>query len=73
MAKFKIEFDREACIGAYACVGMCPENWKKAKDGKADLVKSVITEEEFEKNKAAAEACPVRVIKIMDEKGKQVV
>jgi len=39
MAKYKIEFDREACIGAAACVVSAPEFWKITDDGRADLLK----------------------------------
>ena len=37
MARYKIIFDREVCIGALACNVVAPEFWKLAKDGKVDL------------------------------------
>jgi ferredoxin len=82
---YRIEYDRESCIGAAACVAAFPERWSLADDGKADLkgskqnddnTKQVleITEEEFQKMKDAAEACPVSVIHITDlATGKRIV
>ena len=37
MAKYKIEFDREACIGALSCYASAPEFWPRSDDGKVDL------------------------------------
>lgn len=36
--KYRVVYDREACIGAAACAAVAPEFWKMADDGKADLV-----------------------------------
>ncbi len=70
--KFKIIYDREACIGAAACVAVCPKHWKIAADGKADLLGSKKTKDgKFEKivdevecNQEAADSCPANAIKI---------
>lgn len=74
MAKYKVVFDRDACIGALACLAAHPKLWKKAKDGKVDLVKGkknkegkyelLIDENEFKAHKESADACPVSAIKI---------
>jgi ferredoxin len=77
--RYKIVYDREACIGAAACVAAYPERWEIVDDGKADLTgKDVarnddnteqtveITEEEFQKMMDSAQACPVTVIHIID-------
>lgn len=75
MAKFKIIFDRNTCIGAFACVASAPDFWKYADDGKVDLagatdegngMYSLIVEDEkaIEALKASAEACPVYAIKV---------
>ena len=75
MAKYKIEFDREGCIGALACCAVAQKFWIDDKDGKVDLEGAtfnqetgkwelIIDEEELEVNKEAAEVCPVDVIKI---------
>jgi len=74
MAKYKITFDRNTCIGAFACVAADAETWKYADDGKVDMEGStdegegmytlIVDEVELEKHKAAAEACPVYAIKV---------
>jgi len=75
MAKYKVTFDRNTCIGAFACVAADPDHWTYADDGKVDLkqaekadenVFTLIVEDpkEIEALKAAAEACPVYAIKI---------
>lgn len=73
MAKFKIIFDRELCVGALACEWANPLFWKAAKDGKVDLANAkfneqtrkwelIIDEVDLPKNKEAADACPVDAI-----------
>ena len=75
MTKYKIEFDREACIGALSCYAAAPKFWPRADDGKVDLTGAefnkdtkkwevIITSKDFEVNKEAEEVCPVFVIKI---------
>lgn len=74
MTKYKVIFDREACIGAIACVSVNPKYWvmdddgkanlkgaKKNKDGKWELI---VDEEDLQINKDAAEVCPVLAIVI---------
>ena len=75
MAKYTIEYDRDGCIGAGSCVGACPDNWQMdTNDNKANVLKKDIEEDEFQKNKEAAEACPVGVINIVNnETGEKVV
>ena len=82
MAKYKIVYDREGCIGVGSCAllalkfwKMTPENdkadllgAKKRKDGKWELI---IDENDFFVNTEAARNCPVNVIKIYDESGKE--
>jgi len=75
MAKYKIEHDRQNCIGCSACAGIDENFWKMDEgDGKSNLVDSKkrddgweerdIEEADFPKNKEAADACPVNVIHI---------
>lgn len=74
MAKYKIIYDREACIGAAACAAVAPQFFEMNEDNKADLLKGKKnTEGKFERvieakdEKAAMEAvdvCPVSVIKV---------
>ena len=66
MAKYKIEFDEEGCIGCGACEAQCAENWEidtekqKARPKKTEL-------DEISCNKDAADVCPVDVIKIVEK------
>ncbi len=82
---YKLDFDREACIGAAACVAAYPKRWSLADDGKADVKggrsnddnskqELEFTQEEFEKMMNSAQACPVNVIHIIDLKtGKRLI
>lgn len=74
--KYKIIYDKEGCIGAGACEAVAPLFWKVI-DYKATLIPNesqksevkeelIITSEDFKIHLDAAEACPVRVIKIFD-------
>ena len=72
MAKYKIIYDREACIGAIACVAVNPKYWVMDPDGKANLKGSkknkdgkwelIIDEDNLQLNKDSAEVCPVLAI-----------
>ena len=75
MTKYKIEFDREICIGALACNAVAENFWPRAEDGKVDLTNAtyneqtkkwelIIDEKDFEINKDAADVCPVDAIVI---------
>jgi ferredoxin len=74
MKKYKIIYDREACIGAIACVAVNPKFWVMDPDGKANLLGAkknkegkwelIIGEDDFIINKDASEVCPVLAIKI---------
>ena len=70
MAKYKIEFDRELCIGALACTAVAEKFWPRAEDGKVDLTNAtynektkkwelIIDENDCEINKEAASFFPV--------------
>jgi len=60
---YKIDQEHDKCIGCGACVAVCSDNWEM-KDNKAVPKKTDLTEDELECNKEAAEACPVKCIKI---------
>jgi|TARA_Y100000310_G_C20474152_1_gene711550 ferredoxin len=75
MTKYKIEFNRELCIGALACNAVSPDFWPRSEDGKVDLAKAKFNEEtkkwelriedkDLQVNKESAEVCPVEAIKI---------
>ena len=78
--KYLIEYDRDGCIGAAACVAVQPDQWVMVDDGKADLKDSKkegknwikeIDESELQIYKDAAESCPVTVIKIFEKDTKK--
>lgn len=84
MPKLRIEYDRNNCIGAFACTAADPKRWiANANEGKADLIDGKSEGEKFflelecsseEKDTilTAAQGCPVNVIKVIDkESGKQ--
>jgi len=83
--KYRVELDREVCIGAAACVAVDPDNWTIVEDGKVDLKDSIkdnktgffvreIDESELKKWMESAESCPVTVIHITDlETGKRLI
>lgn len=62
MAKFKIEVDRDVCIGCGACEAQCPDNFKMGDDSKVKVKKSEV--DELGCCKDAEEVCPVDAIKI---------
>ncbi len=65
MAKYKIKYDREICIGCQSCVSICPNNWEE--DG--DKVKVKETEvDDLGCNKEAEDICPVDAIKVEEIK-----
>lgn len=66
MAKYIIEHDRENCIGCGACVAVNDDNWEMDDDGKSNCKNINIDEKNLEREKEAAEACPVNVIHIKD-------
>ena len=81
--RYKIVYDRDKCTEFGGCAAASPQ-FTIAHDRKADLVKGKknkqgfyeldITEEEYAKNKDAAEICPVKVIHIIDLKtGQQII
>lgn len=75
MAKYKIIYDREACIGALGCLGVSEDFWELKDDGKVDLKGSVFNEEtqkwelildekDFDIAKSSEDSCPVQAIKV---------
>lgn len=73
--KITVCHKRNDCIGCGSCALVAPDRWQmNAEDGKADLkdgewkgdefVVAKINEEEFKKNKEAADVCPVGIIRV---------
>ena len=72
--RYRIEFDREGCIGVASCEGVHPDGWKLGEDGKANCLHYEFDEDELEKQLEAAKVCPVNVIHIIDTKtGKKLI
>ncbi len=77
--KYKLEHNRPDCIGCAACAAVAPDFWTMDDtDGKSDIVgckkrddeweELDIEEKDFQRNKEAAESCPVNVIHITNKK-----
>lgn len=72
--KYRIVHDRPGCIGCSACVSVNEKYWEMKDDGKSSIKHSNMKhdgdcevlddDEDFDKNKEAAEVCPVNVIHI---------
>lgn len=72
----KVLHHRNNCIGCNICFEIWPLRWRLSRvDGKCTLVDGVekkgvwqarISADELEENRKAAEACPVKVIRIID-------
>jgi ferredoxin len=69
-----ITLQREKCIGCNYCVELAYERWRMSKkDGKTNLLGSVnrkgfhtvkVGDIEYDENIRAADACPVKIIKV---------
>ncbi|MBI2110753.1 ferredoxin [Candidatus Woesearchaeota archaeon] len=64
MAKYKVEVDKETCIGCSACVAACDNFVMDDSVNIAVPVKKEIDEDEYKVNKEAEEICPVQAIKV---------
>ena len=62
MAKYKIVFHKEKCIGCGTCAAVCPGNWE-LKDGKGHPIKEEV--KTLGCNQVAAENCPASAIEIV--------
>lgn len=59
----KATIDRDGCIGCSVCADTCPEVFRMADDGLAEVCGD-ITEENASEAKEAADNCPVTVITV---------
>ena len=81
MAKYKMEYNRAECIGAGACVAAGPDIWtlNEGGDTKADVKAELnpkvegdmqyleFDEDMLQQHMDAAQACPVTVIKVINQ------
>lgn len=74
MNKIKLIHYRDSCIGCAICFEMQPDLWRMSrKDGKASLVGGILNKKVYQRDvplpaaelQAVAEACPVRIIKVI--------
>ena len=59
----KATIDRDGCIGCGVCVGVCPDVFRMADDGLAEVY-AELNASTFESAKEAEENCPVSVIQV---------
>jgi len=64
LAKYKINYEEEKCIGCGTCAALCPDNWEMQGD-KAKPKKTVLGEAGC--NKEAEESCPVNCIHVTEQ------
>jgi len=60
----KASIDREGCIGCGLCPSICPEVFRMAEDGFAEVYVDEVPEGAEEAAKEAEESCPVSVIRV---------
>ncbi len=70
----QIVYKRDKCIGCNYCIELAPGRWRmNKKDGRSVLLGSrskkglytvEVDEVEYEANKASAQVCPVKIIRI---------
>lgn len=58
----KASIDREGCIGCGLCASTCPDVFRMADDGLAEVIVGEVPAEAEDCAKEAAENCPVSVI-----------
>ena len=61
----KAEISREGCIGCGLCADTCPEVFRMAEDGLAEVY-TPVTQETEDNARDAAAGCPVSVITVED-------
>lgn len=78
----KLVHFRDNCIGCNSCVEISEQHWEMdPRDGKSNLKRSKnkngvfvcdICPFEVEANKKAGKDCPVGIIRVLDDKGKDI-
>ena len=60
----KAKLDRSGCIGCGLCPETCPEVFRMAEDGLAEVYQEDVPEDAEDKAVQAQESCPVSVIEV---------
>lgn len=60
----KAEIDRDGCISCEACADTCPEVFRMADDGLAEVIVDEIPPDHEDAAQEAADGCPTSVISI---------
>jgi len=60
----KALIDRSGCIGCGLCADTCPEVFRMADDGLAEVISETVPEAAQESAAEAAEGCPAGVITV---------
>lgn len=63
----KAWIDRDGCIACGLCSDTCPEVFRMADDGFAEVYVDEVPEDAADTAKEAEEGCPVSVIHVEDE------
>lgn len=64
MEELKAYLDRDGCISCGLCVDTCPEVFRFADDGIAEVITEEVPENAESSAVEAQEGCPVSVIKL---------
>lgn len=63
----KASIDRDGCISCGLCASTCPQVFRMADDGLAEVYVEEVPEDEEDMAQESAEGCPVSVIHIDEE------
>lgn len=58
------KIDRDGCISCGLCPDVCPEVFRMADDGKAEVYVGVVPAGKEDQAQEAADSCPVSVISV---------
>ncbi len=65
--RFRIEYERDKCIGDALCTALNPRMWHMGPDRKATPSYTEFGEDELEATSYAENLCPAKIIKIRKE------